>query len=306
MHSKRLVVGVLGIIAGLSSARAGVIINYPGFASTSGLTLVGSAGTAATGDGTVLRVVPSGGNLAGAAYSTTAVMLGAAATFSTQFQFRLTNPGGVDPADGFTFVVAASPNGLGGAGFGMGYNGVSANSIAVEFDTYNNGIPGSSLGYFSTEPNSSNHVAIDVGGALTNSSASNVYGLSSCGFPGGTPSQNAVANGCMTDGNLWTVNIGYNGATSALSVTLFDPAKGFSFVALNNYNIDLSALLGTNTAYVGFTSSTGAGWTNHDIVNWTLTNDTSLTSQTPEPGSMFLLGSGLLGALVLRIRRRRA
>ena len=98
---------------GVVQANASILINYPNFTSTAGLTIVGNAGTAVTGDGTVLRVTPAALGQAGAAYSTTAVPLGVGNAFSTQFQFRFTNPGGVDPADGITFVLAAAPAGRG-------------------------------------------------------------------------------------------------------------------------------------------------------------------------------------------------
>ena len=121
----------------------------------------------------MLRVIPAFGSQAGAAYSQSAVTLGAGNTYSTQFRFRFTNPAGVDPADGITVTLAASPTGLGTPGYGMGYEGVGS-SVAIEFDTYNNGIFDGSLGYFAQEPNSSNHVATDINGVLTNTAAANV------------------------------------------------------------------------------------------------------------------------------------
>ena len=276
--------------------------SFPNFTDTSGLTMTGSTSTAVTGDGTVLRIIPAAGSQAGAAYSTSAVTLGSGATFSTQFQFRFTGAGGADPADGITFVVAASPGGLGTSGYGMGYEGV-ANSIAIELDTYNNGIPGGSLGYFPAEPNSSNHVALNINGVLTNSFATNVYGNGSCGFAGGTPPQNPnSAAGCMSNGNLWTATITYDG--SLLNVSLTDPAMGSTFHALTDVPLDLSSILGTNTAYVGFTGSSGAGWENEDIVNWRFSN-TAVLPSAPEPASwaMMIAGFGAIGAV---LRRRRA
>jgi len=278
--------------------------NFPDFSDTSGLTMVGSTTTAVTGDGTVLRIIPAAGNQAGAAYSTSPVTLGSGNTFSTQFQFRFTAAGGVDPADGITFVLAASPGGLGTAGYGMGYEGVN-HSIAIELDTYNNGIPGGSLGYFPAEPNSSNHVALNVNGVLTNSFATNVYGNGSCGFPGGTPAQNPnnVA-GCMSNGNLWTATITYDG--SLLNVSLLDPGMGATFHALTNVPLDLVTILGTGTAYVGFTGSSGAGWENEDIVSWRFSNRPQLPD-VPEPASwaMMLGGFGLVGG-AMRARRKAA
>jgi len=273
---------------------------YPDLSSTAGLTFVGSAGTASTADGTVLRIIPAAGNQAGAAFFTTPTTLGVGNTFSTQFTFRFTQPGGVDPADGITFVLAASPSGLGTPGYGMGYEGVG-NSVAIEFDTYNNGAP-TSLGPFPQEPNSSNHVAIDLNGVLNNASWTNVYGNGSCGFPGGTPAQSSNAvPGCMSNGNLWTATITYDG--SLLNVSLFDPAEGSSFAAITNLPIDIASYLGGNTAYVGFTGSSGAGWENEDITSWRFADTPTLPpAGVPEPATWasMILGFGLIGSMVRR------
>jgi len=258
-----------------AAATTGTQFTYSGFASTAGLTMVGNAATASTSDGTVLRLTPATGGQSGAAYSTTPITLGNNATFSTQFQFRLTNPGGWDPADGIVFVLGTSTNGLGAGGVGMGYQGVSGNSVGIEFDTYNNA--GAGLG--DNDGNSSNHVAIDTNGVLTNTDLTNVYGNQSCGFASGNPAQNPnTVAGCMSNGDLWTANIGYDG--SKLTVTLTDPAEGSSFTAINGYAINLASILGQSTAYVGLTSGTGAGWENHDIVNWTFANTTQSAACT--------------------------
>lgn len=300
----RFILGCFACSAGLATSAQADNFYYPNFSSTAGLTFQGSTGTAVTPDGTVLRIIPAAPNQAGAAYSTTATTLGAGATFSTQFTFRFTQPGGVDPADGITFVLAASPTGLGTAGYGMGYQGV-ANSVAIEFDTYNNG-NSSSLGPFAQEPNSSNHVSIDLNGVLTNANATNVYGNASCGFPGGTPSQNSNSvAGCMSNGNLWTATITYDG--SLLNVLLSDPAEGTVFNAITNLPINIASYLGGNTAYVGFTGSSGAGWENEDIISWRFADTATLPPMgVPEPDTwgMILLGFGGIGVSLRRQRKR--
>jgi hypothetical protein len=137
--------------------------------------------------------------------------------------------------------------------------------------------------------NSSNHIAIDQAGVLTNTALSNVFGISNCDFAVATLN---TRPGCLSNGNLWTATIGYDG--THLTVTVSDPAEGSSFTAINNYAINLASILGQNTAFVGFTSSTGAGFENHDIATWEFADTTQLASSVPEPVSPLLLATGLL------------
>lgn len=294
------------LAVGLATAAQATTETYNGFGNTSGLTLVGNAATTTTSDGTVLRLTQANGSQAGAAYSTSPISLGSNDTFSTQFQFRFTNPGGVDPADGITFVLAESTSGLGNGGYGMGYAGPNLNnSIAIEFDTYNNH---EGLGYFPTEPDSSNHVAVDTDGNLTNTFATNVYGNGSCGFSGGNPVQNPnTASGCMSNGELWTADISYDGSTQLLNVALTDPSEGSTFHAITNQTFDIGSYLGgASSAYVGFTAGTGAGYENHDIVNWEFADTATLPTPTPsvpEPSGLALFAGALACLALLRKRK---
>ena len=276
-------IALSAMLLGGTAARASVV-TYNGFASTTGLTLVGNTTTTTTSDGTVLRLTAAAGGQSGAAYSTSAVALGANATFSTTFDFRFTSPS-AQPADGITFVLAASPTGLGGSGGGLGYQGVG-NSVAVEFDTYNNG---------SGDANSSNHVAIDTNGVLTDTAAAFPYGLQSCAGSG---------IGCMSNGDLWKVTIGYDGAN--LSVSLQDGTQPVDNL-ISNYAINIASYLGTNNAYVGFTGSTGGSYENQDITTWSFANTTQLAgpATVPEPSGLVVFAAGVVALGLTGAARRR-
>src|SRR5262249_51775396 len=110
------------------------------------------------------RLVASGvRNTAGAAFCSATGLVSRA--FEVEFDFQITNAiGGVFDEyghfgpDGLTFFVTESPTLVpGGIGRGIGYEGMSPTSFAVEFDSFAN--PAYS------DP-SSNHVGLDVGGSM--------------------------------------------------------------------------------------------------------------------------------------------
>ena len=291
MLDRRIAITALGVfvlaMAGSARTAQATVVNYPDFSNVGGLTLVGSANnTDVPGQ---LELTPAANGQSGAAYSTTPILLGAGDSFSTQFQFQFTNQGGINPADGITFVLAANPNGLGQAGSGLGYSGVP-NSVALAFDTFNNGL---------NDGNSSNHTYVSIdgnvanGSPLANQAQQNVYGNAECDFDVGY-----TQPGCLSNGDVWTVTITYDG--NVLNEVISDPAENASFDAINSYAIDIASYLGTNTAFVGFTGSTGGGYAQQNVLNWEFANTAELP--VPEPGTLVLFATA--GATLVMLRRR--
>lgn len=264
------------MLAAVATAHAAPF-SYSDFSSTAGLQLNGAAAAATDGGGRkVLRVTPSAFNQSGSAFSTTAISLSNAASFSTFFNFNINTPDGIGDddgqgADGLVFVVQPNSNSAGGAGGGLGYDGID-NSIGIEFDTYNNGFGDADNG---------NHVGVDW------------YGF--------TDSIELVPVATrFNDGDDWSVWIDYDGASQTLEVRLaFGLNAPRPSDALISTELDLADILGTTDAYVGFTSGTGSGYGNHDIVSWQF-NDDFAPIGAPAPFAVALLGLGILGLGGLR------
>jgi len=268
------------------SAVAQTVVSFDGFSSTTGLTVNGSAAVTSTTDGSVLRLVSSpNNNQAGSVFTNALVNTGG---FSTAFDFRLTNPGGITDgletgADGLTFTLqTAGANDVGLYGLDLGYGGTTfSHSIAVEFDTYyNSGVdPPLTNG-------GSNHVAVDLNGSVN--SASNAVGVSPR----------------FDNGTLWTAWIDYNG--TVLTVRLSDTGVRPTNPTLS-YTVDIPTTIDASSAYFGFTGGTGSAYSNEDILDWAysnsfLSNGVSTPLSVPEPATYQLM---LLGAGLVWFRRRR-
>jgi len=172
-------------------------------------------------------------------------------SFTTSFTFNIT--GITSPlADGFAFVIQTNgPAALGTPGMGgfLGYTGIT-NSIAIEFDTYNNGGPGFN------DPACSNLTCAHIG-------------IQSNGMGANSPdhaSLAALAAPVLIDlTGTHTAKITYDG-TSTLSVYL----DGNLVVSALNVNLStLLPLSGGTNAYVGFTAATGDASELTDLLSWT-------------------------------------
>jgi glucose/arabinose dehydrogenase len=194
----------------------------------------GAAGLTANGSATIsgsaARLTSGGTNEAGSLFSSSRVNV---AAFATTFDFQLTSAA----ADGFAFVIQGAANtALGATGGGLGYQGIGT-SAAIKFDLFDNGGEGN------------NSTGLYTNGAAPTGGATNLT-------PSGID---------LHSGRVFRVTMGYAGNT--LSVTTRDLTTGAS--ATQSYTVDLAALVGASTAFVGFTGATGGQTAIQDILNWT-------------------------------------
>ncbi len=170
--------------------------------------------------------------------------------FHTQFTFQLVDgtagmPGG---ADGFTFCIqTAGPSQKGPMGGSLGYGpnhtggspGIP-HSVAVKFDLGDN------------QGEGNNSTGLYVNGAAPTIPATNLNGTG--------------IN--LHSGHIMQANMAYSGAT--LTVTITDTVTNAT--ATQTYTVDIASVVGSNTAYVGFTGSTGGATATQDILSWTYTS----------------------------------
>lgn len=224
-------------------------VSFADFSSTSGLTLKGTSAVVATADGKVLRLTPAKCCSAGSAFTSAPVPFQIPGdTFSTFFQFRITNPAGIDPADGILFVLRptdARP--ANGGATWMGYDGIGK-GLLVKFDTYQN-----------EGDINDNNVGVQANGIWVEGATKSPYQIRACTAPTGV-------YGCMANGHLWSVWIDYDGST--LHVALSDGST-IRPPDLIQATLSLPSILNYATGvFPGFTAGTGGGYENHDIVNW--------------------------------------
>jgi Legume lectin domain/Chitobiase/beta-hexosaminidase C-terminal domain len=200
----------------------------------------------------LLQLTNGGSNEAGSAWFNTTVSV---TQFTNDFAFQLVNPN----ADGITFTIQnAGLTALGISGGALGYVGI-ANSVAVKFDLYDNGGEGvDSTGVYQN-------------GALPITPASD---LSSSGID-------------LHSGHKFLVHMTYNGSALAMSITDGTTGAGYNI----SWSINIPQVIGSNTAYVGFTGGTGGLTATQNIQTWSFASGTqpqaTATAPTfsPAPGS---------------------
>jgi hypothetical protein len=174
----------------------------------------------------------------GRAFLTNTITLSNNTSFSSYFEFQISARGWGDEdgigADGLSFAIQAASSDVDNVG-----------SVEIEFDTFNN------------TPNNisdinGNHVGVNINGDI-NSVVSQ-------------PVTNRLNNG-----NIWSAWVDYNGLSDVLELRLSETNQRPT-TAFLSYTVDLLSVLGQTDAFIGFTSRTGAGTGDHDILDWQFNN----------------------------------
>lgn len=139
----------------------------------------------------------------------------------------------INGADGTTFTFQPNPGACGTAGGQLGAGGI-ANSLVIEFDTYDNDFPTHVVDI------SPDHIAVEVDGDLLNSTHL-------CGPIAALPSSASI-----DDGLVHSVDIDWNATTQVLTI-FFDGNLRLTC----NYDFVTNVFGGDNTVYWGATAATG-------------------------------------------------
>jgi hypothetical protein len=233
-------------LSNVQGASVGSIIDHnTGFTNTTDLTPNGSTQFAET----TVRLT-NAATQTGSAFSNTRI---ATARFTTTFELRIHEGTQPNYADGIAFVLQAkAPTALGQGLGGLGYQGIGS-SVAVKFSTFQH----------AGDPSSSStglvlNGANPAGGADTTSSGV-----------------------LLNSQDQKRITLTYDGTT--LTEEIVDIPRQLTFTT--SFTVNIPQVVGSDTAYVGFTGATGSGggeggfWEIQDIVNW------RFTSQAPLPGA---------------------
>ena len=224
--------------------NSGTTINFSGgFASTTGLTLNGSA---VANDDTRLQLTNGGLNQAGSTFWSTPINIQA---FTTSFLFQLSNAQG----NGFTFTVQnVGATALGADSTGLGYQGI-LKSVAIKFNFLD----------FDNE-------GADSTGIYTNGQAPTL------------PTVDLTPSGIVLgSGDSIQAQVTYDGTT--LTLNLLDLVTLDKFTLSQAINIP--AIVGGNTAYVGFTGGSGTLSSSQKILSWTYATQSVPPVFTPPAGT---------------------
>ena len=194
----------------------------------------------ATLEGNRIRLTLNAGNQVGACWYKTKQQVDEG--FETEFIFQITDIGGWwGGGDGFAFVVQNyAMDAIGGIGGEIGYGGIP-NSLAIEFDTWNN----------YGDPNN-NHISIQTKGTEPNESDKSA----SIGYT------TEISN--LSDGEIHRIKITYQPPL----IEIYMDSLNSTPVLSVNINLADSLQLDDGRAWIGFTAATGSAYEKHYILSW--------------------------------------
>jgi hypothetical protein len=209
-----------------------------GFTNT-GLALNGVATVA----GSKLQLTDGGANEVSSVFYTTPVNV---QRFTTQFLFQLNNPNG----EGFTFTLQnAGLTALGSPGGGLGFG------------------PDPNYHVSSYEYSISSSVAVKFDLANTSGEGVDSIGVYQNGAAPAMPAIDLSNSGIdFHSGHTFKAQLDYDGSNLTVTITdTNDAAKTYS----RAFPVDIPGVIGSKTAYAGFTASTGTATATQDILQWT-------------------------------------
>lgn len=266
----------LALAAGLAHADQGVSL-ATGFTDFTAWTLNGSA-TASNmtpGNGftysSLMLTAPGSGGQGGSGFAPTALALDFNEAFSFDFHFFI--PTSTDlRGDGLTFTLSDA-TGVGGAGTGLGYEGLSSASVAFAIDTFH-------FGGETVSPS----LQILAGGSVTPLAFT----------------ETGLGDAIRDPDFQWYASVSYTpsglGDNAGTLTGTIDHLNLGSFSVSAPVSFDQLGLVGV-PVYYGFTAANGAATDGHFITS---------AVPVPEPGSwaLILAGLGWLGLLAQRRRGR--
>ncbi|MCA9266480.1 MAG: hypothetical protein KDA60_21620, partial [Planctomycetales bacterium] len=247
-----------GAIYGLQYIDNGGVdtIQFDNFVDTSLWSLNGDAGV--SGDAR-LRLTNSSSFRTGSAFLSSPLTFSNHYSFDTTFTSEVRFPGGPADADGsggegMVFVIQADgPNVLGtqSNGLGLGGPGAPQTFLAIELDSQQSGL-------FDPDTTLPSHLGVDVSGA------GNIGRVAIPRFNGG---------------GLNHVKVEYDGSSQQLDVYFWRNTDVQPSTPTLSVQVDLAALFGgTTELWSGFMASSSSSTNRHDVLNWTMNIQQSVSN----------------------------
>lgn len=287
---------IIAGLCGVGPAMANPYSFYTDFTDSNplppGLTRYGSPLPTIVDDpagGKMLQMTPDGTPGMAAAVWTQSLPIYEGAEIMTEFEFRMfRSDEPSNPADGLAFVVrdnASSP--LGGSGGQMGYGGIQ-NALIIQFDSYpfNSDDPSDNIG-------DAPHMAIEI--ADTAGSLSLISMLEVEGYG----DSNTFSNGDAWRASIWITSHAGSGSTTVrvVLVDLDATTAPWELTADIGNILDVLAINDGDLTNMGLTASTGARYSEQDILSWRL--------NVPEPSGMSLMVLAFGAAAIAKRRGRK-